>query len=434
MAGRRRRAAPTPPRLASMLSDADLLRTPLDDLTALARVVRDGAHGRRVTYSPKVFIPLTMLCRDRCGYCTFAKAPARVTAPYLTPRGGAGHRRGRAGRRVPRGPLHPGRAARAALPRGARLAGRRTATPRRWTTSPPCAASSWRRPACSPTPTPARSTPRELATLRPVSASQGMMLESLAEGLGGPPGRSRQGAGPAPGHPGGRRRAGHPLHHRHPGRHRRRPGRPAGRPARHRRLARPPRARAGGHRPELPAQAGHGHVPGRALPARGPAVGHRGGPAGAAARDPRAGAAEPLRRPGPAARRRHRRLGRRLAGHGRPREPRAGLAGARHPARGHRGGRPHPGAPPDRLPDLRPRPGALARPGAALPRARRLRRRGPGPRRVVVLGRRGAPAAAARRGGAAAPPAAAGGDRRAVPWPRCWPAWPWARRWARPRS
>src|SRR5271155_4963254 len=77
--------APTPPRLASMLSDADLLLTPLDDLTALARAVRDGAHGRRVTFSPKVFIPLTMLCRDRCGYCTFAKAPARVTAPYLLP-------------------------------------------------------------------------------------------------------------------------------------------------------------------------------------------------------------------------------------------------------------------------------------------------------------------------------------------------------------
>ncbi len=67
-----------------MLSDADILDTPLDDLTALARVVRDGAHGRRVTYSPKVFIPLTMLCRDRCGYCTFAKAPARLESPYLT--------------------------------------------------------------------------------------------------------------------------------------------------------------------------------------------------------------------------------------------------------------------------------------------------------------------------------------------------------------
>jgi FO synthase len=67
-----------------MLSDADLLRSPLPDLTALARLVRDGAHGHRVTYSPKVFIPLTMLCRDRCGYCTFAKAPARLESPYLT--------------------------------------------------------------------------------------------------------------------------------------------------------------------------------------------------------------------------------------------------------------------------------------------------------------------------------------------------------------
>src|SRR6516225_3446339 len=50
-----------------------------------ARAVRDRAHGTRITYSPKVFIPLTMLCRDRCGYCTFAKAPARLASPYLTP-------------------------------------------------------------------------------------------------------------------------------------------------------------------------------------------------------------------------------------------------------------------------------------------------------------------------------------------------------------
>ena len=45
--------------------------------------VRDAAHGDRVTFSPKVFIPLTMLCRDRCGYCTFAKPPARLDSPYL---------------------------------------------------------------------------------------------------------------------------------------------------------------------------------------------------------------------------------------------------------------------------------------------------------------------------------------------------------------
>jgi FO synthase len=59
--------------------------TALEELAAAARKVRDRAHGTRVTYSPKVFIPLTMLCRDRCGYCTFAKAPARLPAPYLSP-------------------------------------------------------------------------------------------------------------------------------------------------------------------------------------------------------------------------------------------------------------------------------------------------------------------------------------------------------------
>lgn len=37
-----------------------------------------------ITYSPKVFIPLTSLCRDRCGYCTFAKSPHRVESPYLS--------------------------------------------------------------------------------------------------------------------------------------------------------------------------------------------------------------------------------------------------------------------------------------------------------------------------------------------------------------
>src|SRR5688572_8270250 len=61
------------------------LNAPLADLMAAARVVRDATTGSRVTYSPKVFIPLTMLCRDKCGYCTFAQPPARVAAPYLSP-------------------------------------------------------------------------------------------------------------------------------------------------------------------------------------------------------------------------------------------------------------------------------------------------------------------------------------------------------------
>jgi FO synthase len=63
----------------------DLLHRPLDELLAEARAVRDAHHGTRVTFSPKVFIPLTELCQDRCGYCTFAKPPARLDSPYLTP-------------------------------------------------------------------------------------------------------------------------------------------------------------------------------------------------------------------------------------------------------------------------------------------------------------------------------------------------------------
>ncbi|MGH3978523.1 MAG: 5-amino-6-(D-ribitylamino)uracil--L-tyrosine 4-hydroxyphenyl transferase CofH [Pseudonocardiaceae bacterium] len=53
------------------------------ELMARASAVRDAAHGTRVTFSPKVFLPLTMLCRDRCGYCTFAHAPRQLPAAYL---------------------------------------------------------------------------------------------------------------------------------------------------------------------------------------------------------------------------------------------------------------------------------------------------------------------------------------------------------------
>ncbi|NWG45627.1 MAG: 5-amino-6-(D-ribitylamino)uracil--L-tyrosine 4-hydroxyphenyl transferase CofH [Alphaproteobacteria bacterium] len=49
-----------------------------------ARALRDAAWGDSLTYSRKVFIPLTQLCRDVCHYCTFAKAPRGLSAPYLT--------------------------------------------------------------------------------------------------------------------------------------------------------------------------------------------------------------------------------------------------------------------------------------------------------------------------------------------------------------
>jgi FO synthase len=60
---------------------SELLTTPLADLMAEARSLR---RGRLVTYSPKVFVPLTTLCRDVCSYCTFARPPHRGERAYLT--------------------------------------------------------------------------------------------------------------------------------------------------------------------------------------------------------------------------------------------------------------------------------------------------------------------------------------------------------------
>src|SRR5438046_6622325 len=57
-----------------------------DDLGALlpvAAALRDAGHGNLVSYSRKVFIPLTQLCRDVCHYCTFAHPPRRGEAVYL---------------------------------------------------------------------------------------------------------------------------------------------------------------------------------------------------------------------------------------------------------------------------------------------------------------------------------------------------------------
>jgi len=57
---------------------------PLAELAVAAYAKARAAHGFVVTYSPKVFIPLTKLCRDRCGYCTFAQAPAHVESAYMS--------------------------------------------------------------------------------------------------------------------------------------------------------------------------------------------------------------------------------------------------------------------------------------------------------------------------------------------------------------
>src|SRR5256714_15612915 len=61
-----------------------LLDAPLDGLCAEARRLRAAGHGVLVTYSPKVFVPLTTLCRDVCHDCTFARPPRPGERAYLT--------------------------------------------------------------------------------------------------------------------------------------------------------------------------------------------------------------------------------------------------------------------------------------------------------------------------------------------------------------
>jgi FO synthase len=61
-----------------------LAKAPAADLLPLAESLTLTGFGETVTYSRKVFIPLTQLCRDVCHYCTFAKAPRRLKSPYLS--------------------------------------------------------------------------------------------------------------------------------------------------------------------------------------------------------------------------------------------------------------------------------------------------------------------------------------------------------------
>ena len=62
-----------------------LVAAPLAPLMEAAETITVDGFGRSVSYSRKVFIPLTQLCRDVCHYCTFAKAPRRLAQPYLAP-------------------------------------------------------------------------------------------------------------------------------------------------------------------------------------------------------------------------------------------------------------------------------------------------------------------------------------------------------------
>ena len=76
------------------LGDADsieelvvLVEAQAAELLPIAESLTVAGFGETVTYSRKVFIPLTQLCRDVCHYCTFAKVPRRLKGAYLTPDG-----------------------------------------------------------------------------------------------------------------------------------------------------------------------------------------------------------------------------------------------------------------------------------------------------------------------------------------------------------
>ena len=57
----------------------------LEQVCAEAARIRDRGKGRIISFSPKVFIPLTHLCRDVCTYCTFREAPQQAKRIYMTP-------------------------------------------------------------------------------------------------------------------------------------------------------------------------------------------------------------------------------------------------------------------------------------------------------------------------------------------------------------
>lgn len=57
----------------------------INQLCSAATQMRDTGKGKTITFSPKVFIPLTHLCRDYCGYCTFRVDPEQATRLYMSP-------------------------------------------------------------------------------------------------------------------------------------------------------------------------------------------------------------------------------------------------------------------------------------------------------------------------------------------------------------
>ncbi|HET8576228.1 MAG TPA: 7,8-didemethyl-8-hydroxy-5-deazariboflavin synthase CofG [Methylomirabilota bacterium] len=165
-----------------------LLGTPaerLPDLLAAAAAVRDRGHGRRITFSAKVFVPLTTLCRDYCGYCTFRKDPGEPGALTMTPEqvlalAKAGERLGAKEALFSLGDKPEARFAehRAFL----RRMGHRTTLEYLRAVSDLVL----RETSLLPHANPGLMSERDLAALREVSVSMGLMLESVSDRLRAP--------------------------------------------------------------------------------------------------------------------------------------------------------------------------------------------------------------------------------------------------------
>ncbi|MEM9742021.1 MAG: 5-amino-6-(D-ribitylamino)uracil--L-tyrosine 4-hydroxyphenyl transferase CofH [Pseudomonadota bacterium] len=168
------------------LSDSEALRLSAIEATHLlaagAAELRDKGFGSLVTYSRKVFIPLTHLCRDVCHYCTFAQVPREVKAPYMSvdevlevARNGAEQGCQEALFTLGEKPELRYRAAREAL---AEMGFESTLHYLRH-----CAERVFEETGLLPHLNPGNLTPEELDWLRPVSPSMGIMLESTSERL-----------------------------------------------------------------------------------------------------------------------------------------------------------------------------------------------------------------------------------------------------------
>ena len=368
----------------------------LDELLARARDVRERAWGAVVTYSPKVFIPLTALCRDVCHYCTFARPPRRGERAYLTieevlaiARAGAAAGCREALFTLGDKPELRYRAAREELAElGLRDDRRRTwsrRAARRARGDRPAAAREPRHPR-------RRASCSRCATVCAVAGDHAR--DGLGPAVASAAGRTS--ARPTRTRPCGSTRSSAPARLRIPftsgiligigeTRTERVEALLALRDAA--RAARPP---AGGDRPELPRQGRHEDGRRARAVARRPPLDDRRRAAAPARRTCRVQAPPnlALRRLPAAARGRHQRLGRRLARDARPRQPRGALAGRSTGSRGHRRGRPDARCRACRLPALPARPRALARPARRAARAPRAD--GARPRAAATAGSPGA--------------------------------------------